>query len=97
MQNKYGKDGLVAVSVALDDPGQKDIKEKLLKFLKEQKATFTNYVLDEKPDVWQEKLMIDGPPAVFVFNRQGEQAKKFSEDFKYADVEKLAVELLKAK
>jgi hypothetical protein len=97
MHNKYAKDGLAAFSCALDDPKGKDIKDKLLKFLKEKKATFPNFLLDETAEDWQEKQKIDGPPAVFVFDREGKPAKKFTENFTYADVEKLVAELMKKK
>jgi hypothetical protein len=100
MHKKYAKDGLAAFSCALDDPKGKDIKDKLLKFLKEKKATFPNFLLNEKPEDWQEKLKIVGPPAVFVIDREGKPAKKFNsadEDFTYADVEKVVAELMKKK
>ncbi len=98
MHKNYGKDGLVALSVSLDDPKQKDIKERLLKFLEAKKATFTNLLLDEKPELWQDKLKIDGPPAVIVFDREGKRTNKFADDpFTYKDVEKVVVELLKKK
>jgi len=97
MHNKYKKDGFAAISVALDDVKAKNIKERLLKFLKEKKATFTNVQLNEEPEVWMEKLKIDGPPTVFVFNRDGKSAKKFEGGFTYADVEKLVDELMKKK
>jgi hypothetical protein len=97
MHKKYAKDGLAAFSCALDDPKGKNIKDKLLKFLKEKKATFPNFLLNESAENWQEKLKIDGPPAVFVFDREGKPAKKFTEDFSYAEVEKLVSELIKKK
>src|SRR5262245_58454037 len=59
LHQKYAKDGFVAVSVSLDDPTDDDAKAKALKFLQAQKATFTNLLLDEKPEVWQAKLKID--------------------------------------
>ena len=52
-------------------------KDKVLKFLQKQKATMTNLILDEKPEVWQAKFKIDGPPLVMVFNRKGELEQKF--------------------
>ena len=99
MHKKYAKDGLAAFSCALDDPNAKDIKAKLLKFLKEKKATLTNLWLQESAEVWQDKLAIEGLPAVFVFDRDGKPAKKFTADdnFTYADVEELVAELLKKK
>ena len=75
MQKKYAKDGVVAVSVSVDDPKDKKAMQNVLDFLRKQKATFTNLVLDEKPEVWQEKLKIYGPPCVFVFNRDGKHGK----------------------
>jgi len=100
MHNKYKKDGLVAFSCALDDPEKKGIQEKLLKFLKEKKATFGNFLLNETDVDWQKNLKIDGPPAVFIFDRDGKPAKKFdagTESFTYADVEKVVAELMKKK
>ena len=40
MQKKYGKDGLVAMSVSLDDPAEKGVKEKVLKFLEKGSAFY---------------------------------------------------------
>jgi hypothetical protein len=97
MQKKYAKDGMAAVSVDLDDPAEKDIKDRVLKFLESQNATFPNIMLDEKPAVWQKNLGIDGVPAVFIYGRDGSIAKKFTDDYTYEDVEKVVVELLKKK
>jgi len=98
MQEKYAKDGVVAVSVNLDDPNLEGVKEKIKKYLVNQKATFTNLILDEPPDVWQKKLKFDGPPCVFVFDRDGKIAKKFDSGEKYEDeIEKFVVDLLKKK
>jgi thiol-disulfide isomerase/thioredoxin len=96
LHGKLAKDGLVAVSVSLDDLSEEGAKDKVLKFLQKQLATMTNVILDEKPDVWQKKLKIDGPPLVMVFNRQGELEQKFvDKDVDYVVIEKLAAELLK--
>ena len=93
MHNKYAKDGLAAVSVSLDDPKDKKARQNVLDFLRKQKATLTNLILDEKSEVWQEKLKFDGPPCVFVFDREGKWKKFESPD--YAEVEKYALERLK--
>ncbi len=94
MHQKYAKDGFAAISVSLDDPGDPQAKARVVKFLEGQKAAFTNLILDEQPEVWQEKLKFAGPPAVFVFDRQGKW-KKFEGDFQYKDVEAYVQELLK--
>ena len=96
LNQQYGDKGLVCMSVALDPP---EGSEGALKFLKKSKATFANYWLDEKAIFWQERWGIKGPPAVFVFDRQGRRAAKFdSEDpekpLSYEDVKKLVPKLL---
>ena len=77
MQRKYAADGLAAVSVSLDDPADKDARDRVLKFLRAKDATFTNLFLDEPSELWSERLKIDLPPAVFVFDRDGRIAGKF--------------------
>jgi hypothetical protein len=96
LHQQYAKDGLVCMSVSVDQP---DNREEALKFLKGKKATFANYWLDEKLTFYQDKLEISGPPAVFVFDRQGKRVGKFSDDsekpYGPEDIEKLVKELLK--
>ena len=93
MHKKYAKDGLAAISVSLDDPKDQKVRQRVIDFLQKQDANFTNLILDEKSEVWREKLKIDGPPCVFVFNREGKPKKFESPD--YAEIEKYVAELLK--
>ncbi len=98
MQRKHAKDGLVAVSVSLDDPTDKDAPERIIKFLKAKDADFTNLRLDEPAEQWEEQLKIDIPPAVFVFDRDGRIAHKFEgqKQVKYEEnIEPVVQDLLK--
>lgn len=97
MHKKYGKDGVAAISVDLDDPAEKDVKDKVLKFLKKQNATFDNFILNEPAEVWQKKFDADGPPVIFVFDRDGKIAKKFDAGAEADELEKVVVGLLKKK
>jgi hypothetical protein len=97
MYKTHAKDKFAAISVALDDPRDQEARAKVLKFLQDQKATFPNVILDEKPEVWQEKLNFDGPPAVFVFNPDGKLEKQLKDQFTYADVAKVVDGLLAKK
>ena len=100
MHRKYSKQGMTAISVNLDDPKDAETMDSVREFLTEEKATFPAVVLDEKPEVWQEKLGILGYPAVFVFGKDGRLAKKFdniSAEVDYKEIEKLVVQLLKKK
>lgn len=94
LDRKHRDRGLVVVSVALDEPNLA-ARERVRTFLDRQRATFANYLLDERTSFWQDKLKIDGPPLVFVFNRRGELAKKFTDDDgKHLAIEQLVVRLL---
>ena len=96
MHEKYAKDGLVAVSVSLDDLKESGAEQAVLKFLKSRNASFTNLILDESQEYWQKKFNMDGPPSVFVFNREGKWKQWVGGD-PYPEVEKLVVEFLNAK
>ncbi|MBL8798438.1 MAG: redoxin domain-containing protein [Planctomycetia bacterium] len=96
LHKRYAKDGLVCMSISLDEA--KD-KQKPLAFLQKQNALFPNFLLDEEVSLWQEKFDINGPPAIFVFNRDNRRARKFDGNdprivYTHEDVEKLVKELL---
>jgi thiol-disulfide isomerase/thioredoxin len=96
LQAKYKNDGLVAVSVALDNPSDAEARARIVKFLEKQKAGgLTNLQMDEAPEVWQQKLGVAGPPVVFVFNRDGRIAGKWDDNVDYAEIEKVVAELMK--
>ncbi len=97
LSHNYADQGVVCVSVSVDDPGERD---SVLKFLKSKKAAITNFLLDEDPSVWQDKWDITAIPAVFVYGVDGKIAAKFDHnepqnDFSYDDVEDAVDELLK--
>lgn len=100
LHRRYGPDGVVCLSVSVDQP--KDAGEALA-FLQNQKATFPNYRLEEEVSYWQDKWNIGTIPAVFVFDRDGQRVGKFTREdpenqFTYeGDVEPLVRKLLKAK
>lgn len=94
MQRQYAAKGLVAVSVSLDNPQDKETMAKVDKFLTKQGANFGNFVLKAKEDEWQEKLHIHGPPCVYVFNRDNRFVLKQADEVDYAVIEKKVQELL---
>jgi thiol-disulfide isomerase/thioredoxin len=95
LHRKYGDAGFSAISVSLDDTHDAETRERVRNFLMKQQATFANYILDENPEVWQQKLKIDGPPCVFIFGRKGELLKRYHDGVDYKDVEAVVVEALK--
>ena len=97
MHHKYGKKGLVAVSVSVDEPGDKESVAAAQKFLRDQKAVLTNFLLDEEVEVWQEKLKTASVPAIFVFNREGKIEARWNEADKHDEVERLVEKLLERK
>ncbi|MGH7172802.1 MAG: TlpA family protein disulfide reductase, partial [Gemmataceae bacterium] len=76
LNEKYSSDGLVAMSVSLDDADDKTARAKVDKFLKEKQATFTNLISQGDPDDWFNALKIGSIPCVFVFDRDNRRVKK---------------------
>lgn len=98
MHTRYAKDGLVAISVALttDDTVGTDEYNRIAKFLNKSNATIRNFVLDEPGELWQKKLGINGPPCIYLFDKDNRFVKKMVEDdVDFAVLEKTIRELLK--
>jgi len=96
MHRKHAKDGLVCITVSVDET---DNGPKALAFLNKQGAQFPNFIIDEPTEVWQKALDVGFPPNVIVYGRDGKRVKKFTSDesFTYEDVEKVVEPLLKQK
>lgn len=95
LHQRYAKEGVVCMSVSLDEPKQHN---DALTFLKAKQAAFPNYLLDEGEKGW-DHLDLKGIPAVFVYDRQGKLARRFTGDdpdnqYTYADVEKFVQKLI---
>ena len=75
LYHKHQKDGLAAITVAVDlawgelTPA---VQDSLLKFLRARNATFTNLILDAPKKVLEERLRVKAVPCVYVFNRAGQ-------------------------
>lgn len=97
MRDKFAQEGLAVITVSLDeDAHTKEVQEKVRKLLESKKAgPFTNLILDEKLEFWQQKLKFDGPPSFYVFGRDGKLIKQFKDNFEFEDVEKLVGESIK--
>lgn len=97
LHSERAKDGVVCISVSVDDP---DDKAGALKFLTQQKAAFENYLLDESADAYQKAFEFSSVPTVLVYGRDGKLVRKFNSDkpenaFNYKDVRKLIDALVK--
>jgi thiol-disulfide isomerase/thioredoxin len=106
LHKKYGSDGLACMSLSFDYEGlgkPEDQREPVLKFLRQQGATFENLMSNEESDVLYRKFKLAAVPAVFVYDRTGklrkrfdnEQAKSKAEAFTYAQVGQLVAELMR--
>ena len=99
MHRKYSGKGLAVISLTLDDPTDAKAVAEAEKFLREQKAVFTNVLLDENYGDGFDKLDINTIPAVFLFGPDGKEMKRFTMDdtrhqFTYEQVEKEVAALL---
>jgi thiol-disulfide isomerase/thioredoxin len=94
LNGKYADRGLVVVSVSVDPPDDADARSAARDFLVRQNATFRNVILTDAAEVWQAKWKIDGPPLLFLFDKQGRLAGRWDGKFDPAEVEKKVAELL---
>jgi thiol-disulfide isomerase/thioredoxin len=92
--NRFRTKGLVVLTVSLDDPDSPESQQRIRQFLVSQQADTENYVLREKPEVWQVKLKIDGPPCLFLFDQRGRLIKKYHEHVDFEDIDKRIETLL---
>src|SRR5262245_32816872 len=99
MHKKYAKDGLVVVSVSVDEDVQDpEVQTAVRAWLQRNNGgAFTNVWLNEKPEFWQDKLNFTSLPCAFVFNREGKWYKFNDEKDVAQAVEKQVVELLQQK
>jgi hypothetical protein len=96
MHKKYGSDGLVALSVALNNPKDQKIRARVDEFLQKKQASFTNVIAEGDVDDWYNRLKIGSIPAVFVFDRDNHRVKKMAgEEVDYNVVESEVAKLLK--
>jgi thiol-disulfide isomerase/thioredoxin len=100
MNTRYASQGLVVISLSLDDPSDGKAVAEAKKFLKAEKAVFTNFLMNEEQDAAFEKLNVNGIPAVFLYGPDGKEIRRFTMDdpnnqFTYDEVEKTVAALLK--
>jgi thiol-disulfide isomerase/thioredoxin len=98
LHDKYAKDGLVAVTVQVDE-NPKD-REKGAKWLRDNKVPAINVTLDESMELANKKMRLDTFPTLFVFNRDGKfvQFPKQNEDkIDPEEVDKLVKDFLNKK
>ena len=82
---QFGSDKLVCMSASCDFAGIKGMppesyKEQVLEFLTKQEAQFPNVLLNVESDALFEKLDLASNPAVYVFGKDGQIAKRFDND-----------------
>ena len=102
MHNQYKDQGVVFVSLLLEDPEEPQAIQMAIKFLNKQQADFDHYFMDENLMQSFEKLDLLGIPAVFIYDRDGQQAYRLTNDnpnkqFTEADVQAAIETLLKKK
>jgi thiol-disulfide isomerase/thioredoxin len=96
LQEEFRSQGLVCMSLSVD---RENAKPKALKFLQDKNSTIANYWMAEKDEVWAERWGTNGPPVIFIFDRAGRRAGKFTSlgEMDLADIDKLVKELLAGK
>jgi thiol-disulfide isomerase/thioredoxin len=82
LNKEYGQRGLRCISLSFDYEGVGKPEEqapRVLKFLREQGATFANVLSSVDSDTLNQKFSISSIPVVFVYDRSGKLAGRFEE------------------
>src|SRR5262249_50209964 len=98
MHEKYGRDGLAVVAVDLDDPQDETTRKKGISFLREKRATFTNFgvAMGEEAEQWLSKLKLgNGIPCTDLYDRDGRLVERYEGSGRHDEIEKKVKELLK--
>jgi thiol-disulfide isomerase/thioredoxin len=82
LQERFGGEKVACISFNTDYTGAKDeppesFRDKVLAFLTTQKAHFFNVLSRDPNEEFFDKIRLGGPPAVFVYDRQGKLVKRF--------------------
>jgi thiol-disulfide isomerase/thioredoxin len=99
LSKKHSSERLACISLSFDYEGlgtPESQTPKVLAFLRSQGATFQNLISSTPSDELYAKLKLSSIPAVYVYDRQGQLAKRFdgSKPFTYSDVAAKVNELL---
>lgn len=108
LHKKYGPEKVACISLSFDYEGigkPEDVVPAVKDFLVKQGATFDNVVSSDDSETLYKKMKLASVPAVYVFNQQGELAKRFDNEmiekeedaFNYQHVGKLVAELVEGK
>ncbi|HEY7328852.1 MAG TPA: hypothetical protein VH592_14510 [Gemmataceae bacterium] len=97
MHKKYADQGLVAVSLSLDNPSDAKTRAQVDAFLKRNEATMINLMVEGDPDDWYTKFNVGGLPLVFVFDRENRRVKKLvgGDQVDYKTIEAEVAKMLK--
>lgn len=95
MHQKHATEGLVVITVSMDDPEDADAEKAARDFLRSVNAPFLNLLLDEKSEAWKDRLPVTSLPSVYLFNREGQVERRWLEGPDYASIEQLVVQLLR--
>ncbi len=97
LHHKLKEKGVVFMSLSVDDPA--DLNN-ALGFLKEKKAAFPNFLLDDtqkNKDDAEDKFATLSPPIVHVYGRDGKKVKTMEGKKEIGGLDKLLEELIEKK
>lgn len=101
LHHTYAGKGVACMSLSLDF--NDTLRKKALGFLREKKAVFKNYCLEEDLEVAGKHWDFEAIPVVVVYGRDGKIAKVFKNDdsskapFSYKEVEESVKKLIESK
>jgi hypothetical protein len=99
MQKKFGPDGLVVVTVNIDDASNARVRQAVTRFISDY-PTLNHLVLapGEKLSAWEEALSLGQFPCAFLYNREGKLEQRLEGgDYEPEVLDRKVAEMLKKK
>jgi thiol-disulfide isomerase/thioredoxin len=100
LHKKYGPDKVACISLCVNfqgigKPTDPDVFDEPLAFLKTQGATFDNVLSADSDSDLYSQWKFNSVPAVFVFDRDGKELKRFVDKVNYTEIDALVAPLVK--
>ena len=100
LHKKYSRDGLVIITVSVDDADQKEKVNAATAFLHKVKSPFVNLLLEKPWDMAGRKLEFQTVPCYYVFDRHGKWVRfggRPDQDVNYDELKKTVARMLNEK
>ncbi|WP_020471663.1 TlpA family protein disulfide reductase [Zavarzinella formosa] len=94
LQKKYGKQGLLVITVSVDQAGDTEAMAGARQFLAQYRAETRNVHLKDPVALWASKWKTSSVPLMFLFDQQGRMIERYDGRVDFASMDRQIRDLL---